>query len=267
MRTHAFKDIRRTWTFLKELVNLETFSMEKFRPSRYSRLVLASSGDSHHAMLSNMPPKVKNVRLEMIGTAGGFDPPITPDTLSALNASILTELCLSKCGGCIGDEGMEFVCRNFLSLRVLTVTDTDDNLSDCGFIGPSEHNDTPFSISNIKALRSLTLSSCEGVTDDTLENGVKFRELRYLDISNNQAMSDRAVRKVLAQNPCLETLRTSEWLIRDSIETLRKICPRLKQHIQVPLPIYFDPMEFLDFDDSDDSYEDFLHDFYDSDEY
>jgi hypothetical protein len=152
----------------------------------------------------------------------------TPGSFSKLDSTVLTELNISRCGGCLGDDVLEFICRNFRFLRVLNISNTDAKCTDYGFIGlPPRENVTPFSIANLLGLRSLTLRRCGRITNATLVHGIKFKELQYLDVMYNLNVGEEGIQAVLAQNPSLEVLKAPRPPSR-KLQELKQIHPRLR---------------------------------------
>ncbi|CAG7723487.1 unnamed protein product [Allacma fusca] len=240
IKTKAFGNKSNTaWGRLSELNNLEVFSVNlvpSYRFATYSELL--------PSCLVHLPQSVKKIHLKGVDgytVWNQIETIITPESLSNLNPAHLTELCISKCGPCVNDDVLEFVFRTFRFLRVLNISNTENKCTDYGFIGrPLKRNSSPFSISDLLGLRYLTLRSCGIITDETLIHGFKFMELCYLDISNNALMTQEGWRAVLAQNPSLEILKTSELEPFEKEDELKRLYPRLKEH------------QFSDGGDSDD---------------
>ncbi|CAG7833454.1 unnamed protein product [Allacma fusca] len=217
------------WKRITELNNLEVFALHLVNTYRF-----ASNSELLPSCIVHLPPSVKKIYLKGVSPHTVWDPNdtvITRESFSNLNPALLTELCISKCGSCLNDDVLEFICRTFRFLRVLNISNTDHKCTDYGFIGrPVKSDVIPFCISNLLGLRHLTLRSCGVITDATLIHGIKFMELCYLDISNNARITQQGWRAVLAQNPSLEVLKTSELDPFESEEELKKLYPRLKEH-------------------------------------
>ncbi|CAG7830751.1 unnamed protein product [Allacma fusca] len=263
IKTKTFGNISSTtWERLSELNNLEVFLVHLVPTYRF-----ATNSELLPSCLVHLPQSVTKINLKGVYT----DPSrtiITSEMLSNLIPAHLTELCISKCGPCVNDDVLEFICRTFRFLRVLNISDTGNGCTDYGFIGrPLKCNSTPFSITDLRGLRHLTLRSCGVITDEALIHGIKFVELCYLDISNNARITQKGWRAVLVQNPSLEVLKTSTLEPFESKKELIKLFPRLKEHLKIVSDGVDSDDDASEIDYIDDDYNDPVEVFYDSEGY
>ena len=184
LRLRANKKIEWTdsdmWAFLKEATQLKELRFEFIDCS------VKLSDDLICAFLRSLPKTLEKVCLRGLKKIPGEDPTLTAPQLAAFNPSILTHLNLRRSGDFINDSTLEYISRNFKALKQLDLSNAS-RCSDYGFTGIcEEHNESHFCLANLIGLKSLALQNCKGITNQTLINAIKFKELRYLDLSGNQ---------------------------------------------------------------------------------
>lgn len=148
----------------------------------------------------------------------------------------LEVLDLSGSSNSITDEALQMIFRYQLKLKHLNL-DCCAKITDFGITGYSEHSDEgsienyiPYTINNLKYLRSLNLSGCYQITDKSFLKTFNLPELNDLNLSRCHAITEVAIVELCKKCPFIEALDLSECyhIVDDTIEILTEGAVRLK---------------------------------------
>ncbi|XP_068241934.1 uncharacterized protein [Palaemon carinicauda] len=90
-----------------------------------------------------------------------------------------------------------------------------------------------YGLSNLQGLQELNLCGCKKITDITLVYAVKFRELRYLNLSHCQGIAQDGIESVARECPSLEILMLVE-------------CAKITDHSILVITHYLKRLKTLD---------------------
>ncbi|XP_068241936.1 F-box/LRR-repeat protein 2-like isoform X4 [Palaemon carinicauda] len=158
----------------------------------------------------------------------------------AAMAPNLLHLDISMCVAGVNDKSVQAICESLTKLQVLYLNGCTA-VSDIGLaghgLGQKDVQSTELSLENFgikeKGLQELNLCGCKKITDITLVYAVKFRELRYLNLSHCQGIAQDGIESVARECPSLEILMLVE-------------CAKITDHSILVITHYLKRLKTLD---------------------